>query len=104
MIDDHHSGPLFRQAEDPYEGKSFAEVLKAKREALERDLLAQQKPQQPAQKSLDPDSVEARKARLQAARDALIAQRKAERDKELNDYNKSQGGANLDAARNTFYR
>ena len=44
MIDDHHSGPLFRQAEDPYEGKSFAEVLKAKREALERDLLAQQKP------------------------------------------------------------
>lgn len=23
VIDDHHSGPQFRQAEDPYEGRSF---------------------------------------------------------------------------------
>ena len=34
-FDDAHSGAAFRQAEDPYEGKSFAEVLKMKREKLE---------------------------------------------------------------------
>ena len=49
------------------------------------------------------DSVESRKKRLQAQRDALIKKRKAEREKELNEYNKSQAGANLDAARNSFY-
>ena len=37
-IDDHLSGPLFRAAEDPYEGKSFAEVLREKREALDKTL------------------------------------------------------------------
>lgn len=109
VIDDHHSGPLFRQAEDPYEGKSFTEVLKAKREALERNMQAQKQPKQPAQSQIqsqptDPDSIEGRKKRLQAQRDALLAKRKAERDKELEDYNKSQAGANLDAARNTFYK
>ena len=106
VIDDHHSGPLFRQAEDPYEGKSFSEVLKAKREALERNLQAQQQPVQSKIQSqpIDPDSIEGRKKRLQAQRDALLAKRKAERDKELEDYNKSQAGANLDAARNTFYK
>jgi hypothetical protein len=31
VIDDHHSGLEFRQAEDPYEGKSFSEVLRDKR-------------------------------------------------------------------------
>jgi len=37
-FDDVHSGATFRQAEDPYEGKSFAEVLKLKREKLEAEL------------------------------------------------------------------
>lgn len=37
-FDDVHSGAMFRQAEDPYEGKSFAEVLKLKREKLEKEL------------------------------------------------------------------
>jgi hypothetical protein len=41
VIDDHHSGLEFRQAEDPYEGKSFSDVLREKREALERQLKAQ---------------------------------------------------------------
>jgi hypothetical protein len=33
----------------------------------------------------------------------LIAKRKAERDKELEEYNKSNAGAHLDSARNSFY-
>ena len=37
-FDDKHSGAAFRSAEDPYEGKSFAEVLKMKREKLEKEL------------------------------------------------------------------
>ena len=37
-FDDGFSGAAFRSAEDPYEGKSFAEVLKLKREKLEREL------------------------------------------------------------------
>ena len=37
-FDDVPSGAMFRQAEDPYEGKSFAEVLKLKREKLEKEL------------------------------------------------------------------
>lgn len=98
VIDDLHSGDQFRQAEDPYDGKSFSEVLKAKRAALEAELSknAQVKP-------TDDDSVEGRKRRLQAQRDALIAKRKAERDQELADYNKSKSGAALDIARNSFY-
>ena len=34
-FDDIHSGAQFRQAEDPYAGKSFAEVLRMKREKIE---------------------------------------------------------------------
>ena len=37
-FDDAYSGAAFRSAEDPYEGKSFAEVLKMKREKLEKEL------------------------------------------------------------------
>ena len=37
-FDDQYSGLAFRQAEDPYAGKSFAEVLRMKREALEKNL------------------------------------------------------------------
>ena len=37
-FDDIHSGAAFRSAEDPYEGKSFSEVLKMKREKLEKSL------------------------------------------------------------------
>ena len=37
-FDDAFSGFNFRQAEDPYEGKSFAEVLRLKREKLEAQL------------------------------------------------------------------
>lgn len=73
MIDDQHSGPLFRQAEDPYEGKSFQEVLREKREAIERSLALKQ-PKDPVQDPDPlanyqpdlPDSMEARKKRLQA--------------------------------------
>ena len=79
MIDDHHSGPLFRQAEDPYEGKSFQEVLREKREAIERSLALKQPKDPVKDDDLEPhsqhdmpDSVEARKKRLQAQRDALI--------------------------------
>jgi len=39
-FDDIHSGASFRQAEDPYAGKSFAEVLRLKREALEASLVS----------------------------------------------------------------
>ena len=39
-FDDAYSGFNFRQAEDPYEGKSFAEVLRLKREKLEAQLQA----------------------------------------------------------------
>ena len=38
-FDDLLSGPSFRQAEDPYEGKSMSEVLRMKREAMEKDLV-----------------------------------------------------------------
>ena len=38
-FDDIHSGASFPQAEDPYAGKSFAEVLRLKREALEASLV-----------------------------------------------------------------
>ena len=73
MIDDQHSGPLFRQAEDPYEGKSFQEVLREKREAIERSLALKQSkdpvsepdPQPHSQHDM-PDSMESRKKRLQA--------------------------------------
>ena len=43
-FDDAYSGAAFRSAEDPYEGKSFAEVLKMKREKLEKEL-AEKAPQ-----------------------------------------------------------
>lgn len=49
------------------------------------------------------DSLEGRKARLQAQRQALLEKRRQEREKELNDYNASNSGAQLDAARNSFY-
>lgn len=72
MIDDHHSGLLFRQAEDPYEGKSFQEVCREKREAIERSLALKQSkdpvqdPNQPYSQHDMPDSIESRKKRLQA--------------------------------------
>ena len=34
-FDDEYSGANFRKAEDPYAGKSFAEVLRMKREKLD---------------------------------------------------------------------
>ena len=37
-FDDKYSGESFPQAEDPYAGKSFAEVLRMKREKLEAQL------------------------------------------------------------------
>jgi len=37
-FDDHHSGAYFKSAEDPYEGMNFSEVLRAKREAMEKAL------------------------------------------------------------------
>jgi hypothetical protein len=37
-FDDLLLGPSFRQAEDPYEGKSMSEVLRMKREAMEKNL------------------------------------------------------------------
>ena len=49
------------------------------------------------------ETVDDRKKRLMAQRDALLQKRKAEREKELQEYNKSQAGANLDVARNSFY-
>ena len=49
------------------------------------------------------ETLEDRKARLQAQRAALLAKRKQEREKELNDYNQNASGASLDAARNSFY-
>ena len=87
VIDDHLSELQFRQAEDPYEGKNFSEVLRAKREALERDLQTLVNQKEPQILKTTEDSLEARKKRLAAQRDALIAKRKAEREKELVDYN-----------------
>ena len=43
-FDDLLSGPGFRQAEDPYEGKSMAEMLRMKREQIEKDLQKNSKP------------------------------------------------------------
>jgi len=39
-FDDIHSGATFAQAEDLYAGKSFAEVLRLKRERLEASLVS----------------------------------------------------------------
>ena len=91
-FDDHHSGAFFRSAEDPYEGKSFSEVLRAKREAMEQALkdqggganLGASAGGQPGHETL-----EERKQRLLAQRDALLKQRKAERNKELDAYKDS---------------
>ena len=112
-FDDALSGGLFRQAEDPYEGKSFAEVLRMKREKLEAQLkaaapsepAAQAEPEvQPEPKPTGADeSLEDRKARLQAQRAAILEKRRKAREQELNEYNQSQSGAHLDAARNSFY-
>lgn len=52
---------------------------------------------------VDDDSLEGRKRRLQAQRQALLEKRKQEREKELQDYNKNTSGASLDQARNSFY-
>ena len=43
-FDDIHSGATFAKQEDPYAGKSFAEVLKMKREKLEAQLKANAPP------------------------------------------------------------
>ena len=112
-FDDALSGGLFRQAEDPYEGKSFAEVLRMKREKLEAQLkaaapsepAAQAEPEvQPEPKPTGADeSLEDRKARLQAQRAAILEKRRKAREQELNEYNQSQSGAHLDADRNSFY-
>lgn len=105
----------FRQAEDPYAGKSFAEVLRAKREKLDAQLKAHAPIVEPVAAAQDvvaqpvpvatgkDETLEQRKARLQAQRAALLEKRKQEREKELNDYNQSSSGAHLDAARNSFY-
>ena len=112
-FDDIHSGAQFRQAEDPYAGKSFAEVLRMKREKIEQQLKTNVPAAEPApaENQAEPvpaatgkdETLEARKARLQAQRAALLAKRKQEREKELNDYNQNASGASLDAARNSFY-
>ena len=47
-FDDIHSGAQFRQAEDPYAGKSFAEVLRMKREKIEQQLKANVPAAEPA--------------------------------------------------------
>ena len=49
-FDDIHSGATFPEKEDPYAGKSFAEVLKMKREKLEAQLKANAPP------AKDPDA------------------------------------------------
>lgn len=49
------------------------------------------------------ESLEDRKARLQAQRAALLEKRRKAREEELNTYNQAAGGASLDAARNSFY-
>ena len=59
-------------------------------------------PAQPKATGKD-ETLEDRKARLQAQRQALLEKRKQAREKELNDYNTSASGASLDAARNSFY-
>jgi len=41
-FDDIHSGATFAKEEDPYAGKSFAEVLRMKREKLDAQLKASQ--------------------------------------------------------------
>lgn len=40
---------------------------------------------------------------MQAQRAAILEQRKQAREKELSEYNTSANGAQLDAARNSFY-
>ena len=80
-----------------------------KREKLEKELAGKQQPAAATNAEEPPkphanESVEERKKRLFAARAALLEKRKAERDKELVDYNKSKSGAGLDQARNTFYK
>ena len=76
-FDDIHSGAQFRQAEDPYEGKSFTEVLRMKREKLENELKANA-PAEPEPQAAAPEeppkpkptgkdeSLEDRKKRLEA--------------------------------------
>ena len=81
-----------------------------KREKLEKELqekAPQNVPQE--EKKEQPvvgasESIEDRKKRLFAQRAALIEKRKAEREKELTEYNASKSGASLDQARNTFYK
>ena len=109
-FDDAYSGAAFRSAEDPYEGKSFAEVLKMKREKLEKELQEKAPQKGPEEEKKEQpvvganESIEDRKKRLFAQRAALIEKRKAEREKELTEYNASKSGAHLDQARNTFYK
>ena len=82
-FDDEFSGASFRKAEDPYAGKSFAEVLREKREKLDQQLKAHVPVEEPAAQEGGPaqqqeqpepvatgkdESLEARKARLQAAK------------------------------------
>lgn len=98
-FDDIHANATFPEKEDPYAGKSFAEVLRLKREKLEADLKAQALPVQKSEVAeggdsaaatdppVDDDSLEGRKRRLQAQRQALLEKRKREREKELEDYN-----------------
>ena len=98
-------------------------MLKLKREALEAKLknakalekpeskIAANKPMEiptrPKEAITDPskpETIEDRMARLKAQRDALLKKRKEDREKELESYNASQGGAQLDQAKNTFYK
>lgn len=71
---------------------SFSEVLKAKREALDKKVesSAQAFPEaakRAAEQSKVVDVVAERKAELARAKEAMIQQRKDEREKELQTYN-----------------
>jgi hypothetical protein len=69
---------------DPYAGMSMSEVLRMKREQIETSLAAKQvKPVDPNAVELGPDgkeTMESRKRRLMAQRDALIKKRKEDRE------------------------
>lgn len=79
--------------------KSTAVVAEPAGEATQA---AAAQPEAPVATGKD-ETLDARKARLQAQRAALLEKRKQDREKELNDYNQNTSGAHLDQARNSFY-
>lgn len=62
------------------------------------------RPKEPITDPNKPETIEDRMARLKAQRDQLLKKRKEDREKELASYNASQGGAQLDQAKNSFYK